>query len=117
MMILDELVVMDNGDVQLCIVPPDEVSTEPEFLVVCPVGTEQWDDVQVHLLRLIAKRLDLHSDVVGLVHGGEDRYTVRTSEGRFVEVNAAEHPAIVRSIEEAAAKAGQAAVRDGRLLR
>jgi hypothetical protein len=110
MMVLDELQVDENGDIDLRIIPPDEVSLEPDILVTCAHGSRRYNWVRVHGLRPIARELGLTSGIAGLVHGGEDTYTIRTRDSQFVEVNRQTHPAVVRVIEELAETVGKLAL-------
>jgi hypothetical protein len=112
MMVLDELQIGENGDIDLRVIPPDEVSLEPDFLVTCAHGSRRCNWVRVHGLHAIERELGLTSGIAGLVHGGEDTYTIRTQDSQFIEVNRRTHPGVVRVIEGLAEKIGNLAVQE-----
>jgi hypothetical protein len=114
-MVVDELQVDAGGGIDIWVVwdtPPDAVSEESEVLVTYARGSRMHDWVWASILRPIARELGLQSEVAGLVHGGEDTYTIRTADDHFVEVNGRTHPRAVQLLEAMAAKVGDLAMRE-----
>ena len=89
MSVLDEIQVTDTGDVEIRIIPPDSLSTDPDVLVTYPKGSPLGDLVCERYLRGIARRLGLRASIVSLVHSGEQLYTVHTLAGECAEVDGA----------------------------
>lgn len=87
MSVIDEIVVTDNGDVEVRIVPPDCVSTEPDILATYAKGTQVHALICDVSLRKMARALGIRTEVSRAVHGGEDRYTIVTSDGDYVSVD------------------------------
>jgi hypothetical protein len=110
---LDEIRVGANGDIDVRVVPPDEVSTEPDFLVTCAEGTSVHGWVLRKCLEPIARELGVRSRVAGVVHGGEDTYTIWAVDDQSFEVNRQTYPHVVELIEKLAEKVGGLALRGG----
>jgi len=87
---LDEIRIDETGTIDVRVVPDDDVSAEPYFLVVLPVGTRSYGPVQRYLLRL-AKTIGCH-DIVSVVHGGESEYTIRLRDGSLKVIDTSSDP-------------------------
>jgi len=102
MSVVDEIQVTENGDIEVRIIPPDSLSTLPDVLATYRPGTQAREYIMDRCLRRIAHSLQITCDIVSLVHGGEDRYTVITSDGDYVEVDAASNKTVSDAINDLA---------------
>lgn len=100
MSIVDEIRVTDDGDVEVRIVPPDSLSPAPDIMATYRRGSFPWQFLRHSCMRTIARELGLECEVLGVVHGGEDRYTVVTSERDYLEVDRATRPACLGAIDK-----------------
>ena len=89
MSVLDEIQVTDTGDVEVRIIPSDELSTEPDVLVTYAKGSPPGHLVCERYLRAIAHKHNLRGTIVTVVHSRDERYTVHTSAGECLEVEGA----------------------------
>lgn len=98
MSIVDEIRVTDNGDVEVRIVPPDSVSEALDIMGTYRRDSFPWQFVCRSCLCTIANELGLECRVLGIVHGGEDRYTVITSANDYLEMDRGTSPASLGAI-------------------
>lgn len=99
MSVLDQLEMTDTGDVEVRIIPPDSLSPLPDALGSYRSGTHVWELICHSYLRAIAEGLGIQGDIVRIVHGGGDRYTVLTSDGDFREIDIASNQPVLAAIK------------------
>jgi hypothetical protein len=103
--VLDELRFDDDGNIDVRIIPPDEVSADPDILVTLSVNSQPWELVKESSLPRIAACLGVAKDgIVGLVDGGDDTYTIITADGKYLEVDVSEgeiEKALTEIVQEA----------------
>ena len=90
--ILDEVRVGEDGQVDVRIIPSDDVSTRADVLAVFEPGSTQAEMVIKRFLPAIASRLETRGAITCIVHGGEDSYSVLTSDGEALELNVGKDP-------------------------
>ena len=87
--VLDEVRVGEDGQVDVRIIPSDDVSARAEVLAVFEAGSSPAGMVTERFLPRIAARLRVSGRIACIVHGGEDSYSVLTSDGKAMEFNVA----------------------------
>jgi hypothetical protein len=97
--VLDELRVCDNGQIDIRVIAPDEVSPRPEIPVTVSPDAPAWHSIRNLHLRRIASELGIRGEVTGIVHGGLDQFTVLTSDNEYLSVSGASTPATVEEIQ------------------
>jgi len=98
--VLDELRVIDeDGQIHITVIPSDAVSPEPSIQHVFVKDSPGWFLVREFFLARIACAIGQGIRIVGIVHGGDDRYTLITSEEAFVEVACGTHPEVLQDIQ------------------
>jgi hypothetical protein len=106
--VIDELWVYDAGTVDVRIIPPDEVSRMPDALVTFSAGSSPALTIIGRDLPAIAAALGARGRIEGLVHGGEDIYTFKSSAGESIEVTLDSRPDVALIIQRIADAAFEA---------
>lgn len=99
--ILDELWVDEDGTIYVGVVPLDDNDARPNIQATLQPGTPMCEFVG-SLLKRLAARLGIDCAINGIVHGGEDEFTVKTSDGNYLTVNAKVNEPAVEQIREIA---------------
>ena len=89
MSILDELVITDDGDVEVRIIPLDSVSHVEEINATYKLGSLAWTMIGSGCLVRLATALGWPQwNIIRVLHAGQRRYTIftRTGEGKTVDL-------------------------------
>lgn len=101
--VLDELRVIDeDGQIHITVIPSDALSPEPCIQHVFVKDCPGWFLVREYFLPRIARAIGQGVRILGIVHGGDERYTLITSEEAYLEVGAGTHPLIVQDVQRIA---------------
>lgn len=99
--ILDELWVGEDGTIYVGVVPSDEILARPNIPATLQPGTPMCEFVG-SLMKRVAARLGIDCAINGIVHGGDDEFTVMTSDGDYLTVNAKVDEPALAQIQEIA---------------
>jgi len=99
--ILDELRVGEDGTIYVGVVPLGGALARPNILATFPHSTPMCEFVG-SLLKRIAAQIDIGCAIEGIVHGGDDRFTVITSDGDYLAVDAKVSQSAIAQIQDIA---------------
>lgn len=94
---LDELHVTENGDVEVRIIPPDSLSALPDVLGTYAPGSTILRTITDNLSRIEG---NLGAKIQSIVHAGETRFTVVTSENEYLKVDIATNSTVKNAINK-----------------
>ena len=103
MSVVDEMQIMESGEIEVRIIPPDSVSPLLDVLGTYAEGTQARELILRRYIGRIAEVLGVRGEIVGIVHAGQDRYTVVTTGGDYLEFDGSSHKAAVDAIDQVAA--------------
>jgi hypothetical protein len=96
--VLDELRVSPEGDIHVAVILPDVDAEPPDILITIAAHTPIWEQIRSIYLARISAQLGREADVTGITHAGQDRFTIVTSAGDYVDVEQSSHPAVLENI-------------------